>query len=151
MAPKSGAPVWVAVSAIQDAPDVLPERPNSLAVLRIRVAVSSPDDHGPDRPRIFARRRKHRGCKSVSLLIPKGEEHRHDALKVGLQPDVPLDVGPGGRDIGRAGVFTRLPKVLLDRVLHEIGLQSRFRLGLDLEPRLPAWSVAYEPHHPVRL
>jgi hypothetical protein len=51
----SGTPVGVAASTVQNAPDVLTERLNSLAVLWIGVAVSNPDDHGPDRPRILAR------------------------------------------------------------------------------------------------
>src|SRR3954447_20254974 len=95
---------------------MLTKRLNSPCVMPIRVAVSNPDDHGPDCPSIFARRRKHRGCKPVSVLIAKGEEHRHDPLEVRLQPDVPLNVRPGWRDIAHLGVFTRLPEVLLDRM-----------------------------------
>jgi hypothetical protein len=147
----SGTPVGVALSAVKDATEVLTKRPDGCAVLRIRVAVSNPDDHGPDRPSILARWWKHRGCKPVSVLVAKSEEHGHDALKVGLQPDVPLDVGPGGRHIGRDGVFTRLPKMLLDRVLHQIGFQGRFRLGLDLKPRLSIRGVAYVAHDPAHL
>src|SRR3954452_23148125 len=63
----SGTPVGVALSAIQDAPDVLTKRPDGCAVLRIRVAVSNPDDHGPDGAHIMARRRKHCSCKPVAL------------------------------------------------------------------------------------
>src|SRR3954470_6538821 len=147
----SGTPVGVAASTVQNAPDVLTERLNSLAVLWIGVAVSNPDDHGPDRPRILARWRKHYGCKPVSFLVAQSQEHRHDALEVGLQPDVLLNVGPGWRHIGHDGLFPRLPKVFFDRVIHQMGFQGRLRLSLDLEPCLPAWSVAHEPHHPVRL
>src|SRR4051812_37559434 len=91
----SGTPLGVALSAVQNTTDVLTERPDRLAMLRKRVAVSNPDDHGPDRPTIMAQWRKHCGCKPVPFRAAKGQEHRHDALKVGLQPDVPLDIGPG--------------------------------------------------------
>ena len=133
----SGTPVGVAASTVQDAPEVLTKRLDGLAVLRIRVAISNPDDHGPDRPGILARWGKHCRRKPFALLIAKGQEHGHDALEVRLQPDVLLDVGPRRRNIGRDGVFTGLPKMFLDGVIHEIGLQGRFRLGLDLEPCCP--------------
>ena len=46
-------------------------------------------------------------------------------------------------------MFTGLPKMLLDGMVHEIGLQGCLGLGLDLELRLPARGVTHEPHRPV--
>jgi len=54
-------------------------------------------------------------------------------------------------DVGRNGVLARLPKVLLDRMAHQNGLQGRFRLGLDLKPGLPVWGVAHVAHDPAQL
>src|SRR5215204_5376816 len=88
----SGALVGVAPNPIQNTPEVLTQHPNRFPVLWERVAVSNPDDH------------------------------RHDPLEVRFEPDILLDVGPGWRHIAHLGVFTRLPEVLLDRVLHQSGL-----------------------------
>src|SRR5215212_8113350 len=106
---------------------------------------------GPDCPSILTRWWKHRGCKPVSVLIAEDEEHRHDPLDVRFQPDILLDVGPGWRDIARLGLFTRLPKELLDRMAHQSGFPSRFHLGLDLKPRLPIRGIAYVAHDPAHL
>jgi len=123
----SGTPVGVA-PPIQNTPEVLTQRPNGLPVLRERVAVFNPDDYRPDCASILAQWRKHRGRKPVSILITEGQEHRHDPLDVCIEPDILLNVGPTWRDIARLGVFTRLPEVLLDGMVHQIGFQGRFRL-----------------------
>ena len=78
----SGAPVGVAASAIQDVTEVLTKGLDGRPVLRIRVAIPNPDDHGPDRPGILARWGKHRRREPFALLIAKGQEHGHDALEV---------------------------------------------------------------------
>ena len=72
---------------------------NGLPVLRIWVAVLRSDDHGPECPRVLNRWWKHRGRKAVSVLIAQRQEHGHDALDVRFQPNIPLEVGPGGRDV----------------------------------------------------
>ena len=105
-----------------------------------------PRRYRPDGAHVLACWWQHRGGKPVSVLIAKGEEHRHDPLEVRFQPNVLLNVSPGWRDIAHLGVFTRLPKVFFDRVLHQIGLPGGFRLGLNLKPGLPTRGVAHEPH-----
>src|SRR5215204_418231 len=147
----SGTPVGVAPDPIQNTPEVLAKRPDRRPVLRERVAVSNPDDHRPNCPSVLARWRKHRGCEPIAFLVAEGEEHGHDPLNVRLEPDVPLDVGAGWRDIAHPRVFTRLSEMLLDRMAHQIGFQGRFSLGLDQEPSLPIRGVAHVSHDPAHL
>jgi len=65
----SGAPVGVALSAVQDTTEMPAQRPDRLPVPREGIAVVRAHDHGPDGPIICARRGKHRGRKSVALCI----------------------------------------------------------------------------------
>jgi len=85
------------------------------------------------------------GIEPIDLVVVNLYPFRETVAR----PDVTLDEGPGGRDIGGGGVFTCLPEVLLDRMAHQIGLQGCFALGLDLKPGLLVRGVAYVAHDPA--
>src|ERR1700721_3582070 len=108
---ESATSVRVAVVRIKGDAEVIAERANCVAVLREWVAVRESDDDRLDRA-LTSFRRQHRGGERIALAVAQGQENRHDALDVRLQPDVLLDKGSGW-PVGFDGVLLRLAKMLL--------------------------------------
>jgi hypothetical protein len=65
---------------------------------------------------------------------------------VSLEADIPLNEWAGIRLIDVGCSIPGLPEMLLDRVTHDVRLESGFALGLDPEPAFLARGVTDELH-----
>src|SRR5690348_17628768 len=144
--PSPGPAIGVAAPSLESDAEMVGERTNGLGLLGVGVAVGGADDDRREADPLAPAGRKHRRRQRISLAVAQRQEHRHLALKMRLEPDLPLEANLRARPIGLRRLFRLLAEVFLDLVVHEFRFDDGLGLGLEAEPGLSPWRIADVPH-----
>src|SRR4249920_1765462 len=122
------------------------ERRNRVAVLRIWIGIRWADDNDTERGILLAARWQHGRRERAAFAVAQRKEPGHGALHMRIEADVAFDEGSGRGPVVADGPLMLAPKVLLDRVPHDLGLDDRLALSLDPEPGFAFRRVAHVFH-----
>src|SRR5260370_6212174 len=106
----ASAAIRIAAGAFERDAKMFAQRGDRLAMNGVGVAVLRADDDGPETAIIAPAGRQHRGREWLAVVVGHGEEDRHLALDMRLQPDLLLEGNGGDGPIG----FGRLPLAVLE-------------------------------------
>src|SRR5260221_12127334 len=147
----ASAAIRIAAGALERDAKMFAQRGDRLAMNRVGVAVLRADDDGLKVAIIAPPGRQHRGGERLAVVVAQGEEDRHLALDMRLQPDLLLEENGGDGPIGFGRLRLGVAEIFFDGVAHGSRIAFRLGFGLDAKPGSPAGGLADISHASSRI